>query len=283
MFALVGVHATQTCTACHRGNVFRGTSRECVGCHQANYNRTQNPNHVAAGFPTTCESCHRPTEPTWTGASFNHNATFALVGRHATAACAACHVNGQYRGTSRDVRRLPQGNYNRTQNPNHVAAGFPTTCESCHRPTEPTWTGASFNHNATFALVGRHATAACAACHVNGQYRGISRECVGCHLPAYNQTRSPAHAAAGFPTTCQSCHQATDSAWTQGRFTHTRFPLTGPHNVTCAQCHTTPNNFTQFSCTTCHERAKTDSDHRGENGYRYDSAACYSCHPNGRH
>ena len=281
-FALVGRHATAACAACHANGQYRGISRECVGCHQGNYNRTQNPNHVAAGFPTTCESCHRPTEPTWTG-TFNHNATFALVGRHAAAACAACHVNGQYRGTARECVGCHQGNYNRTQNPNHVAAGFPTTCESCHRPTEPTWTGASFNHNATFALVGRHATAACAACHVNGQYRGISRECVGCHLPAYNQTRSPAHAAAGFPTTCQSCHQATDSAWTQGRFTHTRFPLTGPHNVTCAQCHTTPNNFTQFSCTTCHERGKTDSDHRGENGYRYDSAACYSCHPNGRH
>jgi hypothetical protein len=66
-------------------------------------------------------------------------------------------------------------------------------------------------------------------------------------------------------------------------FTHTRFPLTGPHNVTCIQCHTIANNFVQFACTACHERSKTDGDHRGEPGYRYDSIACYQCHPNGRH
>jgi hypothetical protein len=41
--------------------------------------------------------------------------------------------------------------------------------------------------------------------------------------------------------------------------------------------------YTVFSCVTgCHSRASTDSHHSGVNGYRYDSAACYSCHPTGR-
>jgi hypothetical protein len=26
-----------------------------------------------------------------------------------------------------------------------------------------------------------------------------------------------------------------------------------------------------------------DDKHRNRNGYRYDSLACYQCHPNGRH
>jgi hypothetical protein len=37
-----------------------------------------------------------------------------------------------------------------------------------------------------------------------------------------------------------------------------------------------------FSCTVCHARAKTDADHKGENGYAYDSVRCYACHPNGK-
>ncbi len=37
-----------------------------------------------------------------------------------------------------------------------------------------------------------------------------------------------------------------------------------------------------FTCTNCHGRAETDDEHRGVGGYRYESVACYSCHPNGR-
>ncbi len=132
-----------------------------------------------------------------------------------------------------------------------------------------------------FALVGDHATAACASCHVNGVYKGTPRTCVGCHQTQYNATRDPNHAAAGFPTSCDSCHRAADTSWDRGTFTH-RFPRTGRHNVSCAQCHTTPNNFRAFSCTVCHTRSETDNEHRGRGGYVYESNACYSCHPQGR-
>jgi hypothetical protein len=37
-----------------------------------------------------------------------------------------------------------------------------------------------------------------------------------------------------------------------------------------------------FTCFTCHDRAGTDSRHSGVAGYRYDSQACYTCHPQGR-
>ncbi|MGB7217285.1 MAG: cytochrome c3 family protein [Vicinamibacterales bacterium] len=282
VFALVGVHATATCVACHVNNVYRGTARTCVGCHQADYNRTTNPNHVTANFSTNCESCHRATDASFQGATFNHNSVFALVGVHATATCVACHVNNIYRGTARTCVGCHQADYNRTTSPNHVAANFPTTCETCHQATAPSFQGATFNHSAVFALVGVHATATCASCHINNVYRGTARTCVGCHLPAYNSAQNPSHLAAGFPTTCETCHRATDANWTQGTFNHTRFPLTGNHNVTCARCHTTTNNFQVFSCTVCHGRSQTDSHHQGRNGYVYESNACYSCHPNGR-
>ena len=282
VFALVGTHATVACAACHKNNVYKGTKRDCVGCHLANYNATKAPNHAAAGYSTACESCHRPSDSSWSGAgTFNHASVFPLVGLHASQSCTACHVNNVYKGTPRDCVgcHLPQ--YNATRNPVHAAAGFSTTCDQCHRATDSTWTGATFNHNSVFALVGQHAIAACAACHVNGVYRGTSRNCVGCHQSEYNATRNPNHAAAGFNTVCDTCHRATDSNWLQATFTHTAFPLTGRHNVACAQCHTT-GNYAVFSCTVCHNRSEMDSAHAGRPGYVYASNACYSCHPNGR-
>ena len=50
IFPLVGQHAQQACAACHVNNVYKGTSRDCVGCHRTAYDRTTAPNHVAAGF-----------------------------------------------------------------------------------------------------------------------------------------------------------------------------------------------------------------------------------------
>ncbi len=107
---------------------------------------------------------------------------------------------------------------------------------------------------------------------------------MACHLTNYQQTTNPNHTAAGFPTTCESCHKASDSAWTQGTFTHSWFPITsGRHTgLACSACHTTAGAYTVFSCTGCHARATTDGHHGGVTGYRYDSAACYACHPSGR-
>jgi hypothetical protein len=119
---------------------------------------------------------------------------------------------------------------------------------------------------------------------VNNVYRGTPRDCVGCHRANYDRTTSPSHLAAGFPTTCENCHRATDSSWTQGTFNHA-FPIaSGRHAAPCATCHTSPTTYKVFSCLTCHEHAQStmDSKHQGRNGYRYDSLACYSCHPNGR-
>ena len=281
-FPLVGLHATQQCTTCHKNNVYKGTPRDCVGCHLTQYNATSKPNHASAGFSTACETCHKPTDTQWTGVTFNHNAVFSLVGLHATQQCTACHKNNVYKGTPRDCVGCHLTQYNATTKPNHPAAGFSTACDSCHKPTDTQWTGVTFNHNAVFSLVGVHATQQCATCHKNNVYKGTPRDCVGCHVTEYNATRTPNHASAGFPTTCDSCHKATDTLWSQGKFTHTRFPLTGRHNVACAQCHTTANNFQVFSCTVCHGRSETDGQHRGRAGYVYDSNACYSCHPNGR-
>jgi hypothetical protein len=281
-YPLTGVHATQACTACHKNSVYKGTPRDCYGCHRANYERTTSPSHVSAGFPTACESCHRASDSSWR-ATFSHSSSYALVGVHATLACTACHKNNVYRGTPRDCYGCHRANYERTAQPNHAAAGFPTSCEACHSSSSSTWS-ASFDHNRFFVLAGRHLSAACSSCHQNNVYRGTPRACYPCHQAQYDRTTNPNHRAAGFPTTCETCHRNSDSSFNQGRFTHTWFPITsGKHaGRACSDCHTDPNNYKIFSCTRCHERAKTDEKHAGRTGYRYDSNACYSCHPDGR-
>jgi decaheme cytochrome c component MtrC/MtrF-like protein len=279
--ALSPAHRTLSCQSCHGNNTFRAAQTTCISCHQQDFQSARTPNHVAAGFPTACEACHKPGDTSFHQARFDHG-SFPLVGVHAQQTCATCHKGNVYVGTPRDCIGCHRTDYDRTTTPNHAAAGFPTTCESCHRPTDTSFRGAGFNHATVFPLLGVHAQQTCATCHRNGVYKGTTRTCVGCHLDAYNRTTNPNHVAAGFPTTCDSCHRNTDTSWTQGTFNH-RFPITsGPHRVACTQCHT-GGTFQTFNCLSCHGRTETDGHHRSIAGYRYDSLACYSCHPNGRH
>ena len=282
---LGAAHQRLACQSCHANSTFKIAQTTCASCHMKDYQATKTPNHAAAGFPTACETCHKPADATFMQARFDHGARFPLVGAHAQAACASCHVNNVYRGTPRECVACHRPQYDRTTSPNHAAAGFSTDCASCHRPTDTSFAGAGFNHNAVFALVGRHAQTACTSCHVNNVYRSTARDCVGCHLTQYQRTTSPNHAAAGFPTACESCHRNSDTSWTQGTFNH-RFPITsGPHRVACSTCHQSSSSFATFTCLVCHEHSRTlmDEKHQGRPGYRYDSLACYSCHPQGRH
>ena len=282
---LNAAHRTVPCESCHQSGRFTSATTSCINCHRQAYDRTTTPNHAAAGFSISCDGCHKPGDASFSQARFDHNATFALVGTHATQNCAACHTNGRYKGTPRDCYGCHRPDYQRTSAPNHAAAGYSTTCEMCHRANAPTWLGAtSFNHTQIFPLVGRHAMTACSSCHVNNVYRGTPRECAPCHQTQYNRTTNPNHTAARFPMTCETCHRATDTSWNQGRFTHTWFPITtGKHaGNPCSACHTNPANYQVFTCLTCHDRTRTDAKHAGRTGYRYESTACYSCHPNGR-
>jgi hypothetical protein len=281
---LNGAHRTLNCDACHKDRVFTSGNFDCYACHREDYEETDDPNHLRAGFPTTCELCHLPSHTSWEQASFNHTSIYPLVGVHATQACSSCHKNNVYAGTPRDCYGCHRADYESTRDPNHVAAGFPTTCETCHRPTDASFEQASFNHGAAYPLVGIHATQACSSCHKNNIYAGTPRDCYGCHRTDYESTRDPNHIAAGFPTTCDSCHRPTDTSFNQGRFDHSYFPITtGRHaGNACSACHPDSSNFKVFSCLTCHGQSETNSHHTGVSGYSYNSQACYSCHPQGR-
>ena len=283
-FPLTGAHGAVPCTACHADGVYRGKPTTCVSCHQQNYSATTRPPHSQLGFSTVCSACH--TTVGWSGGAYDHSTTpFPLTGAHRAVSCAGCHSDGVYRGKPMLCVSCHQATYAATTSPAHAAAGFPTTCESCHTTTM--WRGAVFNHATTrFPLTGAHVTQACASCHGDGVYRGKTMVCSGCHLPKYNSTTNPNHAAAQFPTTCESCH--TTATWLGATFNHDAmfFPIySGAHQgkwSSCTTCHTAPNNFAVFTCTSCHGKTETDSKHQGRAGYVYQSSNCYACHPQGR-
>ena len=50
-FPLTGAHRAVACQQCHGDGVYHGKSAVCVSCHQADYDRTTDPNHRTAQFP----------------------------------------------------------------------------------------------------------------------------------------------------------------------------------------------------------------------------------------
>jgi hypothetical protein len=259
-----------------------------VSCHQTDYNNAITPvNHKAAGFPTTCETCHDTV--LWTDATFNHNTTgFTLTGAHVVPPrlCTDCHVNNNYSLNSTLCYTCHQKDYAGTTNPAHATAGFPTTCELCHSTT--VWTDSTFNHNnTTFPLTGSHLVPprVCADCHVNNNYTTLPITCIGCHQTDYNNTTNPGHKAQPqfFPTTCASCHNTT--AWTGATFNHaqyTNFSTNhGNANNVCSTCHINSNDYSVFQCTGCHGgNNAANFNHPNVSGYVYNSVNCYACHHN---
>jgi hypothetical protein len=286
-FPLTGAHQQADCGQCHTNGRFAGTPADCFSCHRQNYQGTTNPSHAAANFPTSCQSCHSTNA--WRPASaIDHSRTrFPLTGAHQAVTCERCHVGGRFAGTPTDCFSCHQTSYNSASNPNHASAGFPTTCQTCHNTSA--WRPASFDHGRTrFPLTGAHRALDCGRCHAGGRYAGTSTDCYACHRANYDATSNPNHRAAGFPTQCQSCH--TTNAWRPASFDHDGafFPInSGRHRGTwssCQDCHVNPGNLRTFECINCHahNRNEMDDKHKEVGGYRYQSAACYQCHPRGQ-
>lgn len=141
-FPLTNAHLTVECASCHTGNpaVFAGTPRECVGCHQADYDRSTFSGH--SSFATTCEDCH--TTDGWVPASGGnhpqdrfsitgdhnfpcndcHNATLGANGA-GNADCVGCHL-GEHSLARMDGEHNGVGDYPRG------AGRAPNFCLQCH-------------------------------------------------------------------------------------------------------------------------------------------------------
>jgi len=320
-FPLTGMHATSVqCAQCHStaagGYNLPAPVSTCGDqyCHQSDYNGTNNPVHSSAGTTfglTNCANCHTTTSA-FTTTSWSHNSTgWTLTGNHqmapagAATNCNQCHVNNNYTLSVTDCYNsgCHTADWNSTQTlggavPNHVAANFPTSlCTTCHDTL--LWADGKFDHSTTgFALTGGHivptagGVQACTDCHVANNYSlsASNTVCYGCHLAEWNSTQTlggsvPNHIAAGYPTTCDTCHTTTN--WLGATFNHTYFPIPH-HGSVCADCHQVSTDYSQFTCINCH----TDTTaHRPGMSHPnvcspspscwYQPTTCYNCHKNG--
>jgi hypothetical protein len=167
---LEGKHAEVWCHDCHAG--VEKPSYECANCHQP----PSEPH-----FGPVCEDCHTPEG--WAEAELSPEMhPVPLEGAHATVTCAACHISDEeLEYKCANCHEPPPEHYG----PN---------CEECHTPTS--FGEAQLPAGAhPIELVGAHATADCAGCHVEGQ-EVPEYVCSNCHEPPENH----------LPGECDVCH-----------------------------------------------------------------------------
>lgn len=252
-FKLDGAHRNLHCDSCHVADrKYREAPAGCIDCH-----KKDDPHKRRLG--EACADCH--TDRNWRDTRFDHDKTdFVLKGAHKKVICSACHPNQRYENTPdtclachalNDVHRGRNG----------------TQCADCHG--EETWDKPRFDHDkdTKFALLGRHASIDCQACHTEALTKQkLKRDCVACH-----RSDDIHHGRNG--NQCQSCHDA--KSWSEARFDHGRetdFPLRGRHaEITCVACHrgNLKDEIGQ-ACIDCH---RADDIHRGKQG-----KDCARCH-----
>ena len=173
-FPLIGAHNQlgTDCVSCHIGGVFAGLPAECIDCHQQDFDRVEDPNHVDGQFSSDCTECH--SNDAWEPATFDHNLTdFPLTGAHSGTDCANCHIA-------------------------EVFANLPSTCIDCHQKDEPTnhfgpacvechttsaWEPSTFDHEPLFPLTrGNHQRyrTSCTSCHLDPATYEVFT-CTDCH------------------------------------------------------------------------------------------------------
>ena len=252
------------CNDCHDDDVSIFALETCDACH-----RQMNLGFMTAhtlSFGSACLDCHDGVDRL--GRHFDHNLfSFKLIGKHAAVACVQCHLNERNFG---DFAATPQDCYSCHHNDEPHEGRFGMDCTACH--TVDVWSPAAFDHNlSNFPLTGAHVNMTCEACHVGGQFQGLSTACVACHA-------EPAFHAGQFGTECAACH--TTSAWTPAEFNgQHNFPLNHGDGASCATCH--PSSFTTYTCYGCHEHeeAEVREEHLDEGINNFQN--CMECHPTG--
>ncbi len=271
-FVLSGKHEDVRCDACHLRGIFKGTPKECAGCH------VQNNPRGALAMPTlhlqttqACDACHSPA-----GFANTHFSHFSVSPGN----CASCHDS--IRAPGKTATHVPTSascdQCHNTQSfsqvlvkpDNHIPYQASAACSDCHR-------------NPNFAVVpplaNIHANApsgsACADCHgaaaasfaipsagfavmgKPGNHLPTSAPCEQCHagpgtgvgsLPVGNGARFSGGLMvhAGISSGCATCHQPAGSAASFAGITAiVGMPPTSPmgpnahipSGTTCESCH----------------------------------------------
>jgi hypothetical protein len=274
-YPLTGKHETANCAGCHKPELprevrFRKLAfGRCADCHQ-----DQHKGEFAKNDNGECQPCHATAGfyPTLFGVVAHASTRYPLVGKHTATPCSACHKAPRPRidlhvvkQACADCHANPHGD----QFAKEMAQGG---CAHCHEATG--WRLPKIDHS-TWPLTGAHATALCDSCHhptpedrkrgSGASYRGIPRDCGGCHddvhLGQFRLTKPVLE--------CDKCH--TTKVFKIPSFDHqaiTGWALTGKHAKT--------------ECAKCHPMATVRGDAKPTARWRLTSAAteCKFCHAN---
>jgi hypothetical protein len=126
-FPLQGAHTDLDCSQCHVKNL--NPPKECVNCHQEDYDSSEDPNHKTAGFPTDCEYCHYPSHVFWSQAKFDHSFPIES-GKHSQWDCTDCHLTANYRDFS--CINCHTNDKTRMDNKHRKVPGYSYNSQSCY-------------------------------------------------------------------------------------------------------------------------------------------------------
>jgi hypothetical protein len=246
-YPLTGKHVEVPCAKCHRperpadARYRKLAFGRCTDCHQ-----DQHRGEFAATDHGDCRPCHTTSgyRPTLFGGDAHATTKFPLIGKHLASPCSSCHTNPRPRldlhltkQACADCHANPHGD----QFAKEMAKGG---CANCHDPRG--WDLPKIDHS-IWPLTGAHATAQCDSCHHptaedrkaghGPSYRGIPRNCTGCHDDAHlGQFRLSQPVLE-----CDKCHST--KVFKIPNFDHAAlagWALTGAHEKTqCAECHPT--------------------------------------------
>ena len=263
-FPLTGVHTNVECETCHVGGIFKGTPKDCAGCHSAGRRVVapgKHASHIITNAP--CDVCHTNTV-SFLGARFNH------IGVQPRA-CINCHNGGTGPGKPAS----------------HVITNSP--CDSCHRSSA--WIPAGYDHVGVVP-------GSCAQCHNNVTAIGkpsfhitttpLNKACDDCHTTGFTTFVGAVYHHEGVvPGTCGTCHLG-QSAGARPK-TPGHIPTTGNG---CDACHKNTVSFTgaimdhaaavSTPCATCHNGGYTSEGTTGAlakpTNHMATTAACNTCH-----
>ena len=253
------------CLSCHAAG--KGVpDQKCLDCHKDIRQSMARPKSFHKLTDQPCFSCHSDHKGRDFDAiafditDFDHADTgFPLAPKHQDIKCLDCHTAKR---SDRSIRRDDHSFFAKTatcvschgKDDPHAFTGKTAKkdCNSCH--VETTWKQQiTFNHkiDGHWELKGKHAEAACVACHKPDmaraalgkkvfQWEGLKQDCNSCHADyhGFDGLKTP---KLGKLAQCQTCHK--EESWeTQLKFNHntqTKYVLDGKHTaVRCNECHT---------------------------------------------
>lgn len=315
-FPLSGAHVRTGCEDCHLQGLFRGTPKNCTGCHNGQQAPGKGTRHIVSDH--NCDNCH--TTFNWKSSMVDHNSVkgkcenchngFQAPGKHArhintTASCESCHSTiaweqafFRHQGVTNNCAR--SGCHNGVDAVGKTPDHPPTNadCGDCHNTRS--FAGARMVH--------ANVTGACsqAGCHRDDKpadHLITTAECGNCHrttawLPALfdhsNVTPGTCNNAGchskpnpHFTTAinrCDDCHNTV--TWLSVRYTHTGGNFPGPHNVNvdCIGCHAANSETPSYrnttyvpDCAACHERDYDPGPHKKADGTLYTVSELKDC------